>query len=389
MTGAVHSELTHPSGRDAAPAASNGRDAVPAASNGRDAVPAASNGRDAAPAAAAPPSVTVRFTESDLIRVRFSAAPAPLVEAARGFAELRYQLTGKVVSNWATQALTVFPVTARPLLDLIPASGLWPDFLDPAVADLDEGLEIVASTPRSLLRSELAWSWHRAGRPPTWLQALADGDREARAIMIGALRDFYLACVAPSWPAIVASFHNEIAIGAGVLAQSGLEGLFGTLHPDLTWQAGSLQRATPTRIRMAGPADFQLDGQGLHIMPSALWTGPPLFSICPPSGAANILTYPARPAAKAQGIDQSRDLAPLIGRTRAAALQALRQPCSTAELAARLGISAPSASEHATALRGAALIQTERRGRGVRHSLTPLGRSLLIDDPAQATAEDR
>jgi hypothetical protein len=37
----------------------------------------------------------------------------------------------------------------------------------------------------------------------------------------------------------------------------------------------------------------------------------------------------------------------------------------------------PSASEHATALRASGLVQTVRRGRGVNHSLTPLGRSLL------------
>jgi DNA-binding MarR family transcriptional regulator len=47
------------------------------------------------------------------------------------------------------------------------------------------------------------------------------------------------------------------------------------------------------------------------------------------------------------------------------------------ELAACVGTSAPSASEHATALRASGLVQTVRRGRGVNHSLTPLGRSLL------------
>jgi hypothetical protein len=35
------------------------------------------------------------------------------------------------------------------------------------------------------------------------------------------------------------------------------------------------------------------------------------------------------------------------------------------------------APEHATALRASGLVQTVRRGRGVNHSLTPLGRSLL------------
>jgi DNA-binding transcriptional ArsR family regulator len=59
-------------------------------------------------------------------------------------------------------------------------------------------------------------------------------------------------------------------------------------------------------------------------------------------------------------------------------LRALRTPRSTTELAACVGTSAPSASEHATALRASGLVQTVRRGRGVNHSLTPLGRSLLI-----------
>jgi DNA-binding transcriptional ArsR family regulator len=52
-------------------------------------------------------------------------------------------------------------------------------------------------------------------------------------------------------------------------------------------------------------------------------------------------------------------------------------PASTQELASVIGTSASSASEHAKALRTAGLVQTTRHGRGVRHSLTPLGRSLL------------
>ena len=77
------------------------------------------------------------------------------------------------------------------------------------------------------------------------------------------------------------------------------------------------------------------------------------------------------------GASHSCDLAGLMGHTRAAVLEALRTPRSTAELAACVGTSAPSASEHTTALRASGLVQTVRRGRGVNHSLTPLGRSLL------------
>lgn len=333
--------------------------------------------RQDVPAAGQTSGTTIRFTLADLSRVRFGAAPAPLVETALGFAELRYQLGSTVSGGWADQARRNLPAAARPLLDLIPAAGPWPAFLDPATAGLDEGLEIVTATPRLRLREQLAGTWRRPGRPPTWLQALADGDREALAIVLRALRAFYTACVAPVWPAIAASFRQDVSQRVEVLADRGLEGLFGTLHPDLTWQDGALRRAGRSLARAGVPGEAWLDGQGLDIVPSALWTGPPLFSVCPAGMARSSLVYSARPAVQPGGISQPRDLDVLMGRTRAAVLRTLSDPCSTAELAARLCISAPSASEHAAALRRADLIQTERRGRAVCHSLTPLGHSLL------------
>jgi DNA-binding transcriptional ArsR family regulator len=42
-----------------------------------------------------------------------------------------------------------------------------------------------------------------------------------------------------------------------------------------------------------------------------------------------------------------------------------------------VGISPASASEHAKVLRDAYLIETSREGRAVRHSLTPLGATML------------
>lgn len=51
--------------------------------------------------------------------------------------------------------------------------------------------------------------------------------------------------------------------------------------------------------------------------------------------------------------------------------------CSTKELAALLGIAPPSASEHATTLREARLIDTVRDRNTVLHSPTALGITLL------------
>ena len=70
-------------------------------------------------------------------------------------------------------------------------------------------------------------------------------------------------------------------------------------------------------------------------------------------------------------------LARLIGRTRAAVLFAARTRPTTSELAQRVGISAASASEHATVLREAGLITTHRHRNTVRHTLTRIGVDLL------------
>jgi DNA-binding transcriptional ArsR family regulator len=329
------------------------------------------------------PATVVRFTADDLARVRFAAAPAPLVETALGFAELRHHARRPIPDSWASQARQAFPVAARPLRDLIPASGSWPEFLDPPVAELDEGLEIVSATPRSRLRDQLALSWRGPGRPSAWLRALADGDREALTTAVQALRAFYLACVAPAWPEIAASFRGDVTERAGVLASSGLGDLFGSLHPDLALRDGSLERAGRALARAGRPARLQLKGQGLQILPSMLWTGPPLFSINPPGPLPSIMIYPGRRDFRTGNGTRPSDLDAVLGRTRARVLRALRDTCSTTELAARVSISVSSASEHATALRAADLIRTERHGPRVRHSLTVLGRALLSGSPSR------
>jgi DNA-binding transcriptional ArsR family regulator len=75
----------------------------------------------------------------------------------------------------------------------------------------------------------------------------------------------------------------------------------------------------------------------------------------------------------------------LIVGTRAGILRAVDGGRNTTELARTVGTSIASASQHTAVLRAAGLITTHRTGPGVRHSLTPLGRSLLTasqDQPA-------
>src|SRR5215472_4120676 len=291
---------------------------------------------------AAGPLTRIRFSRDDLLLTRFAEAPAPLVEAAVGLLEMRRRPA--VLSRWAVRARRTFPVTARPLLDLVPPSLPSPTFVDPPVPDLAEGLEIVRATPAWEVAEQVATCWRGPGHPPPWLRALSDGDPEAMEIVVRALRDFFLACVAPYWPQIVATFRADVADRIGALTTGGLAEVLGTLHETLAWRDNSLERSWRT-------GDCTLDGHGLQLLPSALWTGPPLFCDQAPEFGGNTLIYSARPPATAYDEGRSGDLAGLLGHTRAAVLHALRTPRSTMELANCVGTSAPSASQHATALR--------------------------------------
>ncbi len=324
----------------------------------------------------------VRFTCDDLARTRLIQAPAPLVETVLGIVALRRPPSCGHGSRWHRRALRAFPPTARPLLDLIPVAGYWPEFLDPVAADLDEGLEMVCATPRAVVRSQLTDALRHTRQAPCWLQDLADSKPEALQVVRRGLRDFHAACVTPYWPRILASFQSDLAQRTQVLAAGGLAELFGTLHEDLAWHGSSLERAWRT-------GEIQLGGRGLQLVPSTLWAGPPLFSVRPDDSGGNALIYPVQPAKLAWRDEGSEDLSLLLGRTRAGVLLALRTPCNTADLAVRLGVSASSASEHATVLRRAGLVQTTRHGRSVRHSLTPLGRGLLSGHTTSPESSER
>src|SRR5215472_19031358 len=101
----------------------------------------------------------VLLTTDDLAHIRFGESPAPLVETVMGMVVLRRQLPVAVGSRWPGRDV---PATARPLWDLIPLCGYWPEFLDPVVGDLETGLDQVCATPRRRCAS----SWPCRGSPP-------------------------------------------------------------------------------------------------------------------------------------------------------------------------------------------------------------------------------
>ena len=102
----------------------------------------------------------------------------------------------------------------------------------------------------------------------------------------------------------------------------------------------------------------------------------PLVATSP--DGSKLLVYPALTPLPLLPEPQDIDpLGTLLGRTRAHVLEALAEQRTTGELARDLGISAASASQHATALREAGLVATRREGKAAWHECTALGAELL------------
>jgi DNA-binding transcriptional ArsR family regulator len=151
-----------------------------------------------------------------------------------------------------------------------------------------------------------------------------------------------------------------------------------TLHSRMRWNPPVLEVFSDV------DSEVHLEGRGLILSPSVFLGGK--TSLLVDSERASglpVLVY-SMPSDPRRTLDQwagqgstEHALGALVGHTRAAALQALAESCTTGELAQRLGISLAGASKHATVLRGAGLIVTARNRNTMLHTLTSLGAAVL------------
>ncbi|MFH8379226.1 winged helix-turn-helix domain-containing protein [Streptomyces cyaneofuscatus] len=242
--------------------------------------------------------------------------------------------------------------------------------------------DAIRATPRRRLAAELRRlsSHHRL---PAWTQLLADGDREALDAVIDTLTDYYDVAVTPYTDRMRAVLDADRAWRVHTMARVGVGAVLAGLHPQVRWEEPVLELAGHAG---QGQVDFHLEGRGLllsaHIFcgsrPRAMLNrvGPSVLVYAPvwnlQSDSLVAAPADARPRA-------STALATLLGRTRAAVLEALACPTghSTKQLAESLAISPATASEHVTALRAAGLVTSLRQANMVRHTATALGKSLI------------
>jgi DNA-binding transcriptional ArsR family regulator len=258
---------------------------------------------------------------------------------------------------------------AGPMSEFVRPNGTAPLFIDPMSAGLADGLDRVLSTPRDYVRSQL-----RLFPATAWARALYSFDRDAWRALSQALATAHAALVQPSWERRCLGLRGDVAWRGQVIAEEGIKAALCSLVPGTQWQSSTLH------VPAARDGDLELGGRGLVLYPCVGWTGHVLFSNSP--DGARCLFYPAITPLPLVGVSGGGNpIAELLGSTRAAVLQAAIEPHTTAGLARELGISAASVSAHTKTLRAAGLLTSQRAGKAVFHSASPLGHRLLAHLP--------
>jgi DNA-binding transcriptional ArsR family regulator len=316
----------------------------------------------------------------DLMRFRVSISPLRnLVDALHDGPRAD---GGVARARWWASVRRNIPARALPLVEMINAHPRYvPLPLVPLAAGEDLGAELDAleAAEPERIGVEVGLYLDRAGlaKPPSDLLRLQDGGRREVRELATALRALFAATMGESWDVMRAVLRRDVA---GMRERADLLGLgpaAGSLYHDMQWLGA--ERAL--QVRLPGfPADarFELGGRGLVLMPSLFGLDQALPVLDPLRQPT--LCYPAR-APQVVPRQVGDGLAGLIGAGRARALRAIGAGCTTGELATRLGVSAPTASQHTTALRNADLIVSVREGQRVRHLLTDLGDALVCANP--------
>lgn len=322
----------------------------------------------------------IHLSSDDIARVTVVSTYGQLSEVFFSLALMCKRRSGLLYGAWARelspevrQACSALSglVSCPPPLDLVT--------LTTPVTSLDAGIEAILTAPAPVIRAEIDSNWsYLTSAPPRWIGDLPT-QVSVRRELGRTLTGFYDAALAGYWPRLRAHLDAQAVAYARTLAKGGVQAFLQSLHPDLRWSPPILT------VNRGGPyCDLWARGRGLVIVPVVFAQRVAVFhSLIRPDEPIVVAVPALRSIGDAHAIwdvgrlPTPRALSALIGDTRAAALDVISESCTTTELARRLGISPATASHHATVLRSAGLVMTQRLGSAVLHTVTPLGARLL------------
>ncbi|HEY0501441.1 MAG TPA: helix-turn-helix domain-containing protein [Kutzneria sp.] len=323
-------------------------------------------------------TLRLHFTAEDLLRTRVLTEPDPRWELVLSLHHLSPTGEPDRHSAWRREVRPRLSEAAAAhafglLRQLVPGRGNFPDFLTPLPTSdgIGGAFDVIRSTPRTRLALDLSPARLRRVSEGRFSHGLAAGHPESMSDLVGALRRYHDAAIAPVWDEIGDHVRADGESRVRELADDGLGGMFTRLGPSFRWRWPWLETDYPRTH------EIRLGGRGLTLVPSFFCLGDPVTLIdeeLPP-----MLVFPARPLRRDRDADERTlfHLAQVIGRTRARILVALRAPRSTSELAETIGMSLASASQQVTLLRNAGFVSSRRDGQSVRHRVTRKGKALL------------
>jgi DNA-binding transcriptional ArsR family regulator len=363
--------------------------------------------------------ITLEIGVADLAASRFAISPlSETVRAIQLLAGPRQASVNAPWLRWAQVELAARPVRLTRTWPLI-VTGLdyFPEFLVPAPAvrgpEFAAEADRLRATPAEAVRASLGRVF--AGVPwPASAVALAERPEQSLREIADELTVLHGRLIAPHWDRMRAVLDVDIAYRSEVLASGGARALFGGLHEDLRWNAGTLEISDgQERVQRVA-----LGPDGLVLVPGVLtW---PRMNTRMATSSQTTVHYPARGAATVwfggsvasggsgasgggetgfggtvsggavsggavSGGTVSADpgtgpAAALLGVVRARLLGTLRSPATTTALARAMGVTPGAVSQHLTVLYRGGLIDRSRSGREVLYQTSDLGCALL-DQP--------
>ena len=326
----------------------------------------------------------IHFSGEDLAATRLANTPDPLWEVSLSSHVLRTKRSDPLLAGWKQRVATrlspgsVMRNEVSLFITLNPAHGYFPDMLTPHEASdgLDAGIDSILSLPKPRLRLEIEKLANAHGRVAPRVAEVGEGDPGALKELGTAMRAYHSAALDDVSDWVRTAFDADRMLRAQALLDGGVGALLDGLHPKVSFNGTVLEINDYN-----GDRDLYLSGRGLRLVPSFFKVPEVKPITLHDPELPQVLVYPVDRHAGLAAAAAREPLSALLGRTRASLLEASVLGGSTTELARRVGISAPAASQHLTVLREAGLVISVRDANVVRHTATALGNAMLHGHP--------
>jgi DNA-binding transcriptional ArsR family regulator len=320
--------------------------------------------------------ITIHMTPDDLVDIRF--AYSPLIELVGSYETLVKPSHQLYFTRWIQDAKRTLNRIELPYLsEMIQGQGYIPDFLTPTPVTtrltIEDEIERMLSVPNEIIRKNIEELIRHSGTSEIREMFLVY-PRESLWCVIEEIRVYWQRVLAEHWPRLNTILEDDILYHGRRLALDGVNGLFATLHPVMTYQQ---QQILIDKPKSHGHRELSLNGEGLQLVPAVFASCSIMWQVSPEWRP--MVIYGARGAGtwRQETQDPSQSLELALGAGRARVLQALMNPANTGELAIKLQLSAGGVSQHLDRLAQAGLVEPHRSGKRVYYHLTARGEQLL------------